>query len=170
MGRVAPNDPEQPQSTWIKGLSWVARQKPITWFLVNIGGKIDPILMRATGGRVRSTLNAPTILLTHIGAKTGKRRETPLAYFTVGDDVVLIASKGGAEKDPAWYRNLTANPEVELWTGGDAGGRYRARRADGSERERLWELATTYYAGFAGYQERAKDRVIPVVVCSPLED
>lgn len=168
MGRVRPNDPLAPKGPWMRGLSWAASRRPVTWFLVNVGNRIDPVLMKASGGRVRSTLNAPTVLLTHTGAKSGKRRKTPLAYFTDGDDVVLIASRGGAEHNPAWLHNVRANPEVELWTTG-GGGRYRARVADPAERERLWDLATSFYAGFAGYQERASNREIPVVVCSPIE-
>lgn len=149
-------------------MEWSGRQRPVTWFLVNIGGRIDPALMRISGGRLKSTLSAPTVLLTHTGAKSGKVRKTPLAYFTRGDDVVLIASKGGADHNPAWYHNLRANPEVELWNGG-GGGRYRARQAEGDERRRLWELATTFNAGFGDYQQRAIERTIPVIVCSPID-
>jgi len=162
-------DPTASQGPFRSALSWTARQRPATWFLVNIGNRIDPFLMRASGGRVKSTISAPTVLLTHTGAKSGKQRTTPLAYFTQGDDVVLIASRGGSERHPAWYHNVRANPEVELWTRG-GGGRYRGREAEGKERARLWSLATDYYPGFAKYQERAGDRRIPVVVCSPLED
>jgi deazaflavin-dependent oxidoreductase (nitroreductase family) len=166
MSRVPPFDPLAKKGPWMSALSWSARQRPVTWFLVNVGNKIDPYLMRATGGRVKSTLSAPTVLLTHTGAKSGKKRTTPLAYFTEGDDVVMIASRGGHRDHPAWYLNLRANPEVELWTKG-GGGRYRAREAEGAEREHLWKLATTMYPGFAHYQERAGDRRIPVIVCSP---
>jgi len=169
MGRVRPNDPQQPQSAFQRVLSWTARQRPVTWFLVNVGGKVDPVLMRLSGGRLRTTLGAPTILLTHTGAKSGMRRQTPLTYFTTGDDVIIIASRGGSEGNPPWYYNLRANPEIELMTMGGAG-RYRAREAEGEERERLWALATQYYPGFASYQERAGDRRIPVMVCSPLDD
>ena len=150
-------------------LSWAARQRPVTWFLVNVGNKIDPYLMRASGGRLKSTFNAPTVLLTHTGAKSGKRRSTPLGYFTDGDDVVLIASRGGHRNHPSWYFNVIANPEVELWTKG-GGGLYRAREAKGKRREKLWELATSFYPGFARYQERAGDRRIPVIVCSPEDE
>ncbi|MGH2576670.1 MAG: nitroreductase family deazaflavin-dependent oxidoreductase, partial [Actinomycetota bacterium] len=111
----------------------------------------------------------PQVLLTHTGAKSGKKRTTPLAYFTDGDDVILIASKGGAPKHPAWYHNLIAHPEVELFSQG-GGGRYRAREAQGAERERLWKLTTEFYPGYAKYQERCPDRRIPVIVCSPLAD
>lgn len=151
----------------MRTLSWAVRRRPVTWFLVNVGQRIDPPLMRISGGRLKSTLNAPTVVLTHTGAKSGKRRSTPLAYFTDGDDLILIASKGGAPRHPAWYHNLMANPEVELWSKG-GGGRYRAHEAEGSERERLWQLTTEFYPGYANYQERAGDRRIPVVVCSPL--
>lgn len=167
-GRVRSFDPTTPQGPLMRALSWTARQRPYTWFLVNIGNRIDPFLMRATRGRVKTTLNAPTVLLTHTGAKSGERRTTPLAYFTSGDEVVLIASRGGSARHPAWYHNVRANPEVELWSGG-VGGPYRARVAEGEERERLWSLATSYYPGFAKYQERAGERRIPVVICSPAE-
>ena len=169
MGKVTAYDPQGPKGLWMDSLSWAARQRPVTWFLVNVGNKIDPYLMRATGGRVKSTISAPTVLLTHTGAKSGKRRSTPLAYFTDGDHVILIASRGGHPDHPAWYHNVVANPEVELWTKG-GGGNYRATEAEGAERERLWELATEFYPGFAKYQERAGDRRIPVIVCSPQDD
>jgi deazaflavin-dependent oxidoreductase (nitroreductase family) len=166
VGRVPSFDPQTRKGPWLSTLAWAARQRPVTWFLVNVGNKIDPYLMRATGGRVRSSLSAPTVLLTHIGAKSGRKRSTPLGYFTDGDDVVLIASRGGSVHHPAWYHNATANPEVELWTKG-GGGQYRAREAEGAERQRLWDLATRFYPGFERYQERAGERLIPVIVCSP---
>jgi deazaflavin-dependent oxidoreductase (nitroreductase family) len=166
VGRVPPYDPLRPKGLWLNTLSWAARQRPVTWFLVNVGNKIDPYLMRATGGRVKSTINAPTVLLTHTGAKTGVRRTTPLGYFTDGDDVILIASRGGSTHHPAWYHNVRANPEVELWSKG-TGGRYLAKEVNGEERGRLWDLATRFYPGFARYQERAGGRRIPVIVCTP---
>jgi deazaflavin-dependent oxidoreductase (nitroreductase family) len=166
MGRVPESDPQKPKGLWLSTLSWAARQRPVTWFLVNVGNKIDPYLMKATGGRVKTTINAPTVLLTHTGAKSGNRRTTPLAYFTDGENVILIASRGGAREHPSWYHNVIANPEVELWAKG-GGGRYRAREAQGELRQRLWALATGFYPGFTRYQERAGDRRIPVVLCIP---
>ena len=91
MGRVKPNDPNQRKGPYLRALEWTAQQRPYTWFLVNIGGKVDPVLMKISGGRLKTTLTAPTVLLTHTGAKSGKVRKTPLAYFTQGDDVVLMA-------------------------------------------------------------------------------
>jgi deazaflavin-dependent oxidoreductase (nitroreductase family) len=169
VGRVPEFDPTAKKGPWLSALSWSARQRPVTWFLVNVGNKIDPVLMKATGGRVKSTLTAPTVLLTHTGSKSGRERTTPLAYFTDGDDVVVIASRGGHQNHPSWYFNVRANPGVKLWTKGGGGG-YRAREAEGNERTHLWKLATTMYPGFASYQERAGDRRIPVIVCSPQDD
>lgn len=165
-GRVRPFDPAAPKGAFLSMLSWAAKQRPMTWFLVNVGNHIDPVLMRVSGGRLKSTLSAPTVLLTHTGARSGAERTTPLAYFTDGDDVILIASRGGHRNNPAWYHNVRANPQVRLWSGG-GGGRYRAHEAEGAERERLWHIATSFYPGFASYQERASERRIPVIVCEP---
>lgn len=167
-GRIPPFDPAAPQGLVLRTVAWAARLRPVTWYLVNIGNRIDPALMRVSGGRLKTTLNAPTVLLTHKGAKSGRRRTTPLAYFTDGENAVIIASRGGHPEHPAWYFNVRANPEVELWSGG-RGGTYRAREAEGSERERLWRAATSFYPGFATYQERAGGRRIPVIVCEPVQ-
>jgi deazaflavin-dependent oxidoreductase (nitroreductase family) len=168
MGRIPPFDPREDMTPWLRGLSFFARQPPVTWFLVNVGNRIDPFLMKATGGRIKSTISSPTVLLKHTGAASNKVRETPLAYLSDGERVILIASAGGAPRHPSWYFNILANPEVELWAKGK-GGRYRAEPATGAERERLWKIAVDFYPGFQNYQERAHDRVIPVVVCSPLD-
>src|SRR5207244_12802454 len=106
-----------------------------TWVAIHVGQPVDPYLMRATRGRLRISFTAPTILLTHTGARTGTRRTTPLLYFTDGVNVVLIASKGGAPQHPAWYHNLKAHPEVAASTDGRPQ-LYVAREAEGAERER----------------------------------
>ena len=142
MGQVPAFDPNDPKSPLLKATAAAARLRPVTWFLVNVGNKIDPTLMKISGGRLKTTLNAPTVLVTHTGAKSGKVRTTPLAYFTDGEDVVIIASNGGSKQHPAWYRNVSANPEVELWSGGQ-GGPYRVKEAKGRQRKRLWQQATT---------------------------
>ena len=165
-GRVRPYDPTSPKGPLMRVLSATARLRPFTWFLVNVGNRVDPVLMKVSGGRIKTTVVAPTVLLTHRGARSGRERTTPLTYFTDGEDVILIASRGGHEHNPAWYHNVRANPEVELWNGG-GGGPYLAAEAEGAERDRLWTLATEYYPGFADYARRAAGRRIPVVVCRP---
>jgi deazaflavin-dependent oxidoreductase (nitroreductase family) len=165
---VRPFDPTFKKAAHQRALEWLARRRAMTWLFINVGNRIDPMLMRATRGRVKIAPGSPTVLLTHTGARSGKRRTTPLAYFTEGDRVVLIASKGGADHHPAWYHNLMANPEVEASTDGRPEP-YLAREAEGAERERLWDLATTLYSGYADYQDRARDhRRIPVIVLEPL--
>jgi deazaflavin-dependent oxidoreductase (nitroreductase family) len=138
---------------------------------LNVANKVDPYLMRASRGQLKMPSGAPTVLLTHTGAKSGKRRTTPLLYFTDGGNVIVIASQTGKAKHPAWFHNIRANPEVELWSGG-RGGVYRAREAAGEERSELWGLATQLYPGYDDYQRRADaaNRRIPVVVCEPLDD
>jgi len=147
----------------------LASFRPVTLFLVHVGRYIDPVLMRWTNGRVNLTGTNAVVVLHHKGAKTGTPRQTPLAYFTDGRDVILVASKGGAPRNPAWLHNVRANPGVELWVG-SRGGAYRARVANASERADLWPKAISAYSGFAGYQELAPDREIPVVVCSPISE
>ena len=93
---VRPFDPDTQQMPFKAVLDRVFQTRWGTWVAIHIGQRLDPYLMRATRGRIRISFTAPTILLTHTGAKTGKRRTTPLLYFTDAANVVLIASKGGA--------------------------------------------------------------------------
>ena len=167
--RVPVNDPTAPKG-WVKrSAEKLAKRRAVTWYLINIGGRVDPFLMKISRGRINSTGTNAVVVLTHVGRKSGTERHTPLVYFTHGDDVILIASKGGAPQHPAWLHNIRANPVVELYVG-RAGGAYRAREAEGAEREQLWSLATQLNGGYDGYRVRAGARQIPVVVCSPLVD
>ena len=162
-------DPTMSKNAVMKGAEWLAQQRPYTWFLINVGEKLDPVIMKLTGGRLRSTGPGKTVLVKQTGAKSGKERTTPLAYFTQGDQVVLIASKGGAPNHPAWYHNLKAHPDVEAASDGNFEP-FRAREATGEEHDRLWELAVTYYSGYADYQRRAtaaSGRTIPLMVLEP---
>ena len=149
-----------------RAVSRLVATKPGAWFFKTVAMRVDRRLMPATGGRLRMTLGMPSALLTHKGAKSGVERTTPMLYFTDGDDVVLVASNGGAPHHPAWLHNLRAHPDVSLSTDGRPVP-YTAREAEGAERERLWHAAVGMYPGFAIYQERAGERRIPVVVCSP---
>ena len=103
-----------------------------------------------------------TLLLTTIGRRSGERRVHPLIYQPHGEDFIVVASKGGYPEHPSWYRNLVANPEVDVQVLGDRF-RARARTASGGERPELWELMSAAWPAYNSYQERT-DREIPVVV------
>ena len=122
---------------------------------------------RATGGRIGHTLpGLPTmLLLDHVGAKSGKLRRSALLYIRDGDDLVIVASKGGYPKNPAWFYNLRANPDTVVQVGSEHR-KVRARVATAEERERLWPKVTKSYGGYAGYQERT-EREIPLVILEP---
>jgi deazaflavin-dependent oxidoreductase (nitroreductase family) len=147
-------------------LSRLVATRPGAWFFVRVSMPLDRRLIPATKGRIRMSLGMPSALLTHKGAKSGVVRTTPLLYFTDGDDVIFVASNGGAARHPAWLHNIRRHPDVEISTDGRPEP-YVAREADGAERERLWRDAVGLYPGYAVYQERAGGRRIAVVVCSP---
>lgn len=136
------------------------------WFYVNVAMRIDRVLLPLTGGRVSISVGQRVGLLETVGARSGQRRRTPLLYVTDGERVVLIASRAGAGRHPAWLHNLRAQRQVSFLAPG-RGGRYLAREAEGEERTRLWAEAVDYYAGYVDYQERAGGRRIPVVVLEP---
>jgi deazaflavin-dependent oxidoreductase (nitroreductase family) len=119
---------------------------------------------RATHGVVGHKFpgSPPVLLLDHVGAKSGKKRTSPLVYVRDGDDIVLVASKGGNPKNPAWFHNLKANPETTIQIGSEKRP-VRAHVATDEERKRLWPKAVETYSGYAGYQKRT-DRKIPLVV------
>jgi deazaflavin-dependent oxidoreductase (nitroreductase family) len=104
----------------------------------------------------------PCLVLWTTGRKTGETRVHPLIYGLRGDDVVIVASKGGAPEHPTWYLNLVANPTVEVQVEAD---RFTgtARTAEGDERAELWQLMTGIWPEYDGYQAKT-DRQIPVVV------
>ena len=123
-------------------------------------------IYRATGGRLGSSLGGvPFLLLHHRGRKSGRLRTTPLVYGRLGDSLVLVASKGGATKNPIWYLNLVANPDVEVDVGRERR-TVRARVAEGQERERAWDAALEVWPGYDGYQAQTGRR-IPVILLEP---
>ena len=107
-----------------------------------------------------------TLLLTTIGRKTGEPRTTPLIYGQHNGDYLVVASKGGSSTPPAWYRNLSENPEVELQVK-DSRLKARARDASPEEKPELWKTMTAEWPAYDEYQERT-DREIPVVVLEPV--
>ena len=135
---------------WLKGINVVHRA-----LFVQSGGRLGRKVMGMTVVELHAT-----------GRTSGRRRSVMLtAPFYEPDQVVLVASKGGDDRDPDWYRNLVANPDVELTTRGRTRS-MRAHTADATERAELWPRIVAAYRGYADYQTRT-DREIPVVVLEP---
>jgi deazaflavin-dependent oxidoreductase (nitroreductase family) len=143
--------------------------RPGAWFYIHVAPKIDRPLMRVSRGRLGFGGSRAGILR-HVGAKSGLERTTPLLFMRDDANVILIASRGGDSRNPGWYHNLKANPEVGFAMLGKEG-RYRAREAGGEERERLWrKVCSERYPGYETYQKRAGARRIPVMVLEPTEE
>jgi F420H(2)-dependent quinone reductase len=141
----------------------IAGSRAGAWEFLHVVSAVDRRLLALTGGRVSVAVGAPVGLLETTGARTGRRRRTPLLYLTDGRDVVIVASNGGGDRDPAWLHNARARDDVRLLTREHGWRTFRARVAAGAERARRWTLATDLFAGYLAYQARTA-REIPVVV------
>ncbi len=117
---------------------------------------------RANKGKVAAFGDAPVVLLTTTGAKSGKKRLNPLVALLEGEQVYVVASKAGAATNPDWYYNLLAHPEVEVELGEDRFDAFAAP-VTGAERDRLFAAQVAAQPGFADYEKKAAGRVIPVV-------
>ena len=123
----------------------------------------------ASGGREANTLrDVPIIVLTTVGARTGKLRKTPLMRVEHEGRYAVVASMGGAPSHPVWYHNVDAHPRVELQDGADKRD-YDARELTGAERAEWWARATAVWPDYDAYQART-DRVIPVFLLEPATD
>jgi deazaflavin-dependent oxidoreductase (nitroreductase family) len=136
------------------------------WTIWNRMTRAHITVYRLSHGRIAGTRNgAPVLLLHHTGRKSGNHRVSPLIYIVDGDDLVVVGSKGGSHKHPAWFLNLREMPETEVEVGGEKR-RVKVRVASPEEKERLWPRAVEVYADYADYQRRT-DRDIPLVILSP---
>jgi deazaflavin-dependent oxidoreductase (nitroreductase family) len=129
-------------------------------------GKLNVPIYRLTRGRVMGKVGqAPVLLLTSIGRRSGQPRTAPVLFLADGDRVVVIGSNAGNERAPAWSHNLKANPDCEVQIRGERRD-VRARLAEGEERTELWRKMNEQYAGFEDYDERTS-RDIGVFVLEP---
>ncbi|HEX6687709.1 MAG TPA: nitroreductase/quinone reductase family protein [Solirubrobacterales bacterium] len=154
-------DPDRPRGLFSRVYAALANTRLGRFMSVNVVWKVDPYLMRATGGRLGMGLVMPTALLETRGAKSGAVRRNVVIYFHDGDLVTIVASKLGYAKHPAWFHNLQADPDVTF-------GGIPMRAAvvsDEAERRRLWVLADRIFAPYAAYRREAAkvDRTIPIV-------
>jgi deazaflavin-dependent oxidoreductase (nitroreductase family) len=133
-----------------------------------VTGRIHNVLYRLTGGKIAGKFrNAPVLLLTTTGRKSGQPRTNPLLYTDAGDNAyMVIASKGGSDHHPLWYLNLQANPLAQVTIGRQTLP-VRARTAEGEEREQLWRRLANLNPGYDKYAQKTSRR-IPVVVLEPV--
>jgi deazaflavin-dependent oxidoreductase (nitroreductase family) len=161
-------DPSAPRGALYRVWTTLVASRLGFWLSRHIGWKLDPHLLRLTGGRIGTGLVIPTALLETRGARSGQPRRNGVIYFHDGDRVTLIASKAGAPEHPSWFHNARANPEVKL-----NGHPFLAEVVeDEAERERLWELADRIFPPFVRYRESAarSGRTIPILRLAPLSE
>jgi deazaflavin-dependent oxidoreductase (nitroreductase family) len=154
-------DPQAHRGMAYRSYARLVGTRPVGWLSRKVGWRIDPLLMRLTGGRLGTGLLLPTALLETRGARTGRRRRNGVIYFHDGERVTIIASKLGLSQHPAWFHNLRTNPDVTL-----AGRPFRAEVIDDeAARARLWQLADRVFPPYATYRARARrsGRTIPIV-------
>ena len=158
-------DPDAPHGPLYRAFARALGTRAAGWLSRKIVWKLDPHLMRLTRGRLGLGLVLPTALLETRGARSGLPRSNGVIYFHDGDRAVIIASKLGQPRHPAWFHNIRAHPDVRL--GGQG---FRAQVVDDdAERARLWALADRVFPSYATYRERAAatGRTIPIVRLTP---
>lgn len=122
----------------------------------------------SSGGTKATTLRGvPVVVITSVGSTSGKLRKNPVMRIEHDGVYAAVASKGGAEQHPAWYRNMVGHPHVELQDEGSKGD-YNARELSGDEREVWWDRAVQIWPDYAEYQTKT-DRQIPVFVLEPVD-
>lgn len=143
-----------------KAIKWMARGQVKVFRLTN--GRIGSKWRIGAGFRKP----VPTLLLDHVGRKSGTQFTTPLLYLADGPRLVVVGSQGGLPKDPQWVANLRATPDTTVHVRGERARPVRARVVDEAERAELWPRLVELYADFATYQATT-DRRIPVIVLEP---
>ncbi len=154
-------DPNQPRGRFSRAYAAFSNTRLGRFLSIHVVWKLDPLLMRATGGRLGFDLMIPTALLETRGARSGELRRNVVIYFHDGERVTIVASKLGLPEHPAWFHNLIANPNVTF-----GGIPMRATViGDEVERQRLWTLADQVFAPYAAYRREAAqaNRTIPIV-------
>jgi deazaflavin-dependent oxidoreductase (nitroreductase family) len=153
-------DPNGPPGMFARSYAAFAATRFARFISRHVNWKLDPLLLRATRGRLATTLVFPTAVLETEGARSGERRRNAIIYFHDGDRVTIAASNAGSSRHPAWYHNLRAHPDVTF-----GGIPMRAMVVnDAAERERLWVLADRVFPTYASYRHDAAktNREIPI--------
>ena len=151
-------------------MRWQAGTAPMSRLWARTLHHLDRLVFRLTKGHHTFTnllSGLPVVMLTTTGAKSGKRRTLPVNGIPDGDRTALIASNYGQRHHPGWYHNLRANPRASISVEGVSTD-VLAYEAEGEERERLWRQALEVYPGWVGYERRASNRRIPIMVLTPI--
>lgn len=160
-------DPTRPAGVIARAYAALAATRVARYISRHVNWKIDPLLLRVTGGRLATTLVFPTAVLETRGARSGARRRNATIYFHDGERVTIAASNAGSSRHPAWYHNLRAHPHVTF------GGIPMGATVVDDEREldRLWGLADRVFPAFLSYRRNAatSGRSIPIVQLTPRE-
>lgn len=154
-------DPERPTGRFSRAYARFSNTALGRFLSIHVVWRLDPLLVRATGGRLGFNLVIPTALLETRGARSGALRRNVVIYFHDGERATIVASKLGLPQHPAWFHNLRANPDVTF-----GGIPMRATVVeDEAERARLWALADRVFAPYAAYRREAAKakRTIPIV-------
>jgi deazaflavin-dependent oxidoreductase (nitroreductase family) len=154
-------DPNTPRGAVYRTWAALVASRFGFWLSSHIGWRVDPYLLRLTGGRLGTGLIIPTALLETRGARSGRVRRNGVIYFNDGERVIIVASKAGAPENPSWFHNARTNPEVRL-----NGLPFQAEVVpDEGELARLWQLADRVFPPFSSYRRRAGQagRSIPIL-------
>lgn len=145
-------------------------QVPIVRFFMRWATRLQVAVFRASKGRLMNKFigGYPVCVVTTKGAKTGKTRRIALIHLPHGENKLLVASQGGMPRNPVWYYNIRAHPEIRIMVGGEDKP-YLARRVSDEEKAALWPHLLSLYPDFDEYQART-DRNIPVFLCTPVPD
>ncbi|MEY2424336.1 MAG: hypothetical protein QOI95_4403 [Acidimicrobiaceae bacterium] len=160
-------DATRPPGRFRRAYAALTATRPLLFFSRHVMWKLDPILLRLTGGRVAGPLVFPTAVLETRGARTGERRRNAVIYWNDGYRFTIAASQAGSPRNPAWYHNLLAHPDVTF-----GGAPMTAVIVDDNDRERLWTLGDRVFPAYATYRQRAASagRTIPLIQLLPKPD
>ncbi len=152
-----------------RAIQFIPASQPGSWMLARILHRVDPFVLRVSGGRVSLPsllVGLPVVMVTMTGAKSGRRITLPLAVIPFGDDLAVVASNFGNVRHPAWYHNMRAHPRVECTDDGRTT-ICIVREVAGDEYAKIWNTAVEFYVGYAAYKKRAGSRHIPILVLTP---
>ncbi|MBF6170340.1 nitroreductase/quinone reductase family protein [Nocardia blacklockiae] len=159
-------DPHRRRGRLYRAFAGLVGSEPIRRLMPRVFWKLDPYVLRATGGRFGLPVLLPTAFLETRGARTGVPRRNPVLYFHDGEQVVVIALNGARPHNPGWYHNLRKNPDVRF----DGLPMRASVVRDATERERLWRLGGAVFAPYAKFRRiaAAAGRTIPIVRLDPV--